>query len=134
MVICYLDTSAALKLLISEAESNNMRRQFDAWLDAGHVIVASWLLHTEMHCAARRRGTIDPENVDAILAAVELVDLERPHLQAAAESVHGLRSADAIHLVTAVETDADAMVTYDKEVQAASRHEGLRVLAPSRDS
>ena len=49
---------------------------------------------------------------------------------AAATSEWGLRSADAIHLATALRIEADHVVTYDAELQAAAARTGLSVLAP----
>jgi prevent-host-death family protein len=41
-----------------------------------------------------------------------------------------LRSADAIHLATALRVDARAMVVYDEELRSAAMTAGIRVLAP----
>ena len=44
----YLDTSAAMKLLVEEAESPALLETLTA---TPRRLVASWLLHTELHCA-----------------------------------------------------------------------------------
>ncbi|MCE7482274.1 MULTISPECIES: hypothetical protein [Microbacterium] len=67
----YLDTSAAAKLVLSEEHSDDL---FDEiMIDQERVLVASWLLHTELHGAvARRRGeiiTYDAELADAARGA-----------------------------------------------------------------
>ena len=59
-MIHYVDTSAALKLLVEEAESGELAAVLDAAAHAGDRLVASMLLFTELHCAARRRGTGSP--------------------------------------------------------------------------
>jgi hypothetical protein len=41
-----------------------------------------------------------------------------------------LRSADAIHLATALRLNARAMIVYDTEQCAASRTAGLEVFSP----
>lgn len=50
MRLSYVDTSAAMKLVVEEPESAALA---DA-LSTDRQLVASWLLHTEMHCAAGR--------------------------------------------------------------------------------
>jgi len=129
-VIHYVDTSAALKLLVEEAESGELAAVLDAAAHAGDRLVASMLL-TELHCAARRRGTGIPiSSATTVLDGLLLVDVERSDLVAAATSEWGLRSADSIHLATALRIEADTMVTYDAELQAAAARTGLTVVAP----
>lgn len=94
------------------------------------LLVSSFLLHTEMHCAARRRGLAAPETIDTLLGGVGLVDIDRALLLAAAKGSHGLRSADAIHLATALTVDADLLVTDDQELSAAAASEGLEASGP----
>src|SRR5699024_3829411 len=107
-----------------------MRETFNGWQLAGDAVVSSYLLHTEMHCAARRRGVAATEVLDTLLGAIGLIDIDRAHLLAAAKSAHGPRSVDAIHLATALAVDADILVTYDLELAEAAAGEGLRALAP----
>lgn len=130
-MIVYLDTSAVLKVLIDEPDMQVMRESFNGWQLAGDDLVSSFLLHTEMHCAAQRRGVAASEVVDTLLGAIGLIDIERAHLLAAARAPHRLRSADAIHLATALAVEADILVTYDVELAEAATREGLRAVAPS---
>ena len=124
----YVDTSAALKLLIEEAESAELSRYLDGLV--GEPLVSSMLLFTELHCAARRRAALDPTSVTAVLDAIHLVDLDRADLLRAGTSGWGLRSADALHLATALRVEADSMVTYDRELADAAASAGLHVVAP----
>lgn len=48
--ICYLDTSAAMKLLVEEAEFAALAAHLQS-AEGGRQLVASCLLHAEMHCA-----------------------------------------------------------------------------------
>ena len=127
----YLDTSAAAKLVKEESESAALAE----WMQQPDVrasLVSSFFLHTELHCAAARRaGDFPVDAVRTVLSAVELVDVERADLVAAATLPGRLRSADAIHLATSVRVAADTMVVYDEELAAAARSVGLRVVAPS---
>jgi predicted nucleic acid-binding protein len=45
----------------------------------------------------------------------------------------GLRSADAIHLATAIRVQSDVLVAYDAELLAAAVVAGLNVAHPGRD-
>lgn len=123
----YLGTSAALKLLIDEPESGALA----LWLEeCPDELVSSFLLHTELHCAAQRRGELDVAAVQAVLQSVELVDVGRDDLLRAASSAWRLRSADAIHLATALRLGCAAVVTYGEELATVARASGIAVHAP----
>lgn len=136
MTIYYLDTSAALKLLIEEDESEPLAQWLNQTVShspdsAGDIaLCSSFLLYTELHCAARRRRELDEEAVATLLSGVELVDVSREHLLNAAGDSAGLRSADAIHLTVALDIRSDALLTYDREMRIAARRRGLGVVAP----
>lgn len=125
----YLDTSAAMKLVVEEAESIHLEQALDA-LEPDVVLLSSWLLHTELHCAAIRRSGIEERAINGVLDPLVLLDLERSDLIDAPRLGRGLRSQDAIHLAVAVRAAADAIVTYDQEQAAAARAAGLTVSAP----
>jgi hypothetical protein len=130
VITAYLDTSAAMKLIVEEPESEALSDELASGEE--RRLVASWLLHTEMHCAAGRH----PEAVDAgaaqtVLEVVDLVDLTRGDLLAAGTHAP-LRSADAIHLAVALRVGCEEMVTYDEELATAARAAGLSVLSPGR--
>jgi len=128
VTVAYVDTSAAIKLVIEEAESAAL---VTALTDSSRRLAASWLLHTEMHCAAGRNPAII--SLDAITAALEtvtLIDVTRGDLLAAGTHAP-LRSNDAIHLATALRIGADEIVTYDGELARAATSAGIRVVAPT---
>lgn len=80
MKLSYVDTSAAMKLVIAEPESAVLARG----LSTDRRLVASWLLHTEMHCAAGRHPkVVDVSDVQLVLDTVNLVDLTRGDMIAA---------------------------------------------------
>jgi uncharacterized protein len=125
--LSYLDTSAAMKLVIAEAESAALADG----LAIDRRLVASWLLHTELHCAAGRHPTdVDLTAVQAVLDAVNLVDLTRGDMIAAGTHPP-LRSNDAIHLAVAIRLGTDELITYDADLAAAARSAGLAVFAPA---
>ena len=126
MKLSYLDTSAAMKLVVREPESAALVRR----LSTGRRLVASWLLHAEMHCAAGRHpDAVDVGNVQKVLDTMNLADLTRGDMIAAGTHAP-LRSNDAIHLAVAIRLGVDEMITYDAELTEAARTAGLSVFAP----
>jgi uncharacterized protein len=131
-VIIYVDTSAAMKLLLEEKESAELADHLQQHAEDGDTLVASLLLHTELHCAANRRPEyIRHESVGEVLSAIALVDIESGDLITAPLLPGRLRSADAIHLATALRLNARAMVVYDGELRAAARTAGIEAYGPN---
>jgi uncharacterized protein len=128
-VIVYVDTSAALKLVVEEPESGPTAEFLSAASQRGDQLVASMLLHTELHCAANRRG-LPPELVNTVLDGLNLVDLTRSDLLYAAALPGKLRSADAIHLAAAIRLETKTLVAFDKELVRAATEAGLHTLSP----
>ena len=126
--IAYLDTSAALKLVVLEPESRALADELDA--DRSRVVAASWLLHTELHCAAGRHpDDVSRAAVNAVLGRVTLVDITRGDLMSAG-ALSSLRSHVAIHLAVALRIGADAMVSYDRELLDAASAAGMAAVSP----
>ena len=117
-----------MKLLVAEAESDALITELAR---PDRTLVASWLLHTELHCAAGRNPQdIDLDAVTEVLDLTALIDITRGDLLSAGTHAP-LRSNDAIHLATALRIGADEVITYDNELALAARRAGLRTLAPS---
>lgn len=128
MTISYLDTSAAMKLVLDEPQSDALTADLAGSDD--RQLVSSLLLHTEMHCAAGRHPQdVDLEAVRTVLDAVSLIDLTRGDLLTAGTHAP-LRSNDAIHLAVALRVGADEIVTYDGELIEQATAAGLPVLSP----
>lgn len=126
MKLSYVDTSAAIKLVINEPESAALVET----LSSDRRLVASWLLHSEMLCAAGRHpDDVDLGSVQAVLNTIGLVDLTRGDTLAAGTHAP-LRSNDAIHLAVALRLGVDEFVTYDHELATAASDAGLVVIAP----
>lgn len=68
----YLDTSAALKLVVEEAESSALARFID---DAEADLVACWLLETEMRRAAQREPVLTQSVVSDFLDGIDLYEV-----------------------------------------------------------
>jgi len=122
----YLDTSAAAKLLVEEAESEALARM----LDDDWEPVATHLLETELRRFAHRHG-IAQGAVSAILDRVAIHDLPASvYREAGLLPGASLRSLDALHLIGAIRTGSDAVITYDDRLAAAAADVGLAVAAP----
>jgi len=129
--VAYIDTSAFLKLLGTEPESNPMAVAIDtAWPH----LVASEILAVEAFRAALLAGGEVPAEVAGFLRRVVLRPFALPIRESACRiSPPRLRTLDAIHLATAVSLgdEIGAIFTYDKRLAEASADAGLRVLAPA---
>lgn len=129
-MLIYLDTSAALKLLIEENESSHLAAYLDG-LEQSCTLVSSTLLYAELHCAAARRSAgLNSATIDEVVRSLTLMDLERADLWRAARSNWGLRSADAIHLATALRAETDVMLVYDKKLRTSAENNGLTTASP----
>ncbi len=123
----YLDTSAALKLLVEEAESADL----DAAIATASVVVSCYLLETEVRRAIGRYEGLAQSDASDLLDRVDLHEVP-PSLFREAGLLPGssLRSLDALHVAAAVRLGVDAVATYDKRMQQAVVAAGLRVIAP----
>jgi uncharacterized protein len=126
----YLDTSAAAKLLVDEAESEALAAYLDRTVDE-QELVSSALLETELRRLAIRLQ-LEQSMVSDLLARVDLVDPPRSlfHEAGLLPGTH-LRSLDALHLATALRVDSETFVAYDARLLDAARSVGLSVHSPS---
>jgi len=127
-VVWYLDTSAFLKLLVAEAESDALQ----AWLVAHGPTWSSHLLRTEALRASLRLG-IDQLAIDEALETVSLMlPAVSTFLTAGTLEPALLRSLDALHLASALELGADleGLVTYDARLAGAATAASVIVVAP----
>jgi hypothetical protein len=127
----YLDSSAVVKLVVPEAETDALMAALEGWPDR----VASALAATEVHRALRRAGASAAvrRRADAVLAGLVLVWVDEPVLRRAASFADpALRALDAIHLATALSLgdDPDAFVTYDARLARAARRQRLKIVHP----
>ena len=126
----YLDTSAAVKLVVEEAGSTALRR----FVEAARVpIVSSDLLRTELLRATRRAAPERMVAARAVIDAVVLLTVSTAVFERAAQlEPEVLRSLDALHLAAALDLgdDLDGVVTYDDRLAEAARALGIAVVAP----
>lgn len=127
----YLDTSAAVKLVVAERGSTALRR----WLAPREDrIVSSDLLRTELLRTTRRVAPEQMIQARAVLEAVILVKLSTAVCERAAMlEPKPMRSLDAIHLAAALELgdDLEGVVTYDARMTETAGGLGIAAIAPS---
>lgn len=136
----YLDSSAILKLLRRENESDALIAHLDA--HAQQELVTSALATVEVARALTAVGAEDMA-VRAVRRSdrIEIGDVVVPALAMVASILDlartlppaVLRSLDAIHVATAMLAGAalDHVITYDKRMAAAAHAAGLQVVSPS---
>jgi predicted nucleic acid-binding protein len=127
----YLDSSAIVKLVIPEPETDALVAALERWPDR----VSAALARVEVHRALRRTGRprAAHERADAVLDSLVLIRLDEPILDRAGSFANPqMRSLDAIHLAAAltIGDDPDALITYDARLARLARQEGLTVLHP----
>ena len=124
----YVDSSAFVKLVVAEAESQALRQFLT---DVPRRLTASTLLDVEATRVARAAGGEATNAMTEALRAVVLVDVTRS-IRARARLLDPaeLRTLDAIHLATALETGAGEIVVYDRRLAAAAQAYGMHVWSP----
>jgi predicted nucleic acid-binding protein len=133
----YLDSSAIVKLIVSEPESQALVETV-----RGHGVVTSEIALAEVPRAiwrmlsgrrAREREQVLRE-VPRVLESLAYVPVDRALLVRAGSFREAyLRTLDAIHLASAlaVDTDVAAIVTYDERQAEAAESAGIVCLKPA---
>lgn len=129
----YLDSSALVKLVKKEAESEALRRYLRRYKSDGRV--TSELARVEVVRAVAGGGPEAVAHARRQLARVDQIRVDRELLDAAAALPASavLRSLDAIHLATAQAIGADlrAVLTYDARMQEAAKALAITAHAPA---
>jgi uncharacterized protein len=127
--VAYVDSSALIKLVVPEAQSEKLRIELARWTRHASSAIA----RTEVVRAAARVDTAAGERARRILGAVSLIAVTDAILDRAAElEPAALRSLDALHLASALSLEGalGPVVTYDVRLGEAATAAGLDVLAP----
>ena len=133
--VAYVDTSALVKLVVHEAESDALERELATW----RGLATSSITTIELRRAARRarldrRDVAGEDAISVLLAALAEIPLSAAVRQAAAnvEPIQ-LRTLDAIHLASAVALGDHlaVIITYDDRMASAAAALGLQVAAPT---
>ena len=128
--VAYVDSSALIKLVIPEAETEPLRRELARW--ERHA--SSALVRTEVLRAAARANPAARQPAQGVVRALSLIAVSDEILdRAALLEPAALRSLDAVHLASALFLDGalGALVTYDARLGEAARAAGLDVRSPS---
>lgn len=129
--LVYLDSSAVMKLVFEERETQALAEFLRAWPNR----TSSALARVEVMVSVRR---VHDEDIHRealnILSGINLVHPDQGMFAAAsATDSPVVRALDAIHLATAVSLGHElaGMVVYDLRLAEAARHAGITVWAPS---
>lgn len=127
----YVDTSAFVKLIWQEDESNALQSYL---ADEQAALVSSVLLVVETRRAVQREAPTRMPRADLLLASVGQVGIGLAVVESASRLPEPmLRSLDAIHLATAMVLgdELEAVISYDTRLTDAAVSHGLAVVAPS---
>jgi predicted nucleic acid-binding protein len=127
----YLDTSAALKLVMPEAETAAL----ELWITErpGVPRASCRLLRIEILRSVAKTVPQRMSRANVVLSSVALVSIDDVASTAEVIADRTLRSLDAVHLATAHELRAEltAFVCYDKRLRDSAHALGLPVEAPA---
>lgn len=127
----YIDSSAAVKLIVRERESAALV----AVLERDHdMLITSDIGFVEVSRAGARAG-VPPSDIDEVLDTLVAMPLDgRVRHRAQRVGPSSLRSLDAIHLASALSLEVDGLtfVAYDERLLEAARAAGLPTSAPGR--
>ncbi len=129
--VWYIDSSAIVKLVASEPESEALTR----FLKPRESLVSSGLASAEVIRAVGALGENFVDRAQEVLRRIELVRLSNEVLRSAALlQPWTLRSLDAIHLTTAAlfGDTLSGLVTYDSRMHHAADSLGWNVQAPTQ--
>jgi predicted nucleic acid-binding protein len=130
--LLYLDSSALVKLVIHEPESEALA----GYLSEDDLLVTSRLALVEVSRATKlaNPGKAVERETDRRLRECALVDVS-DHLlrQAASLTSRSIRTLDAIHLASAAQVRSDELVTYDRRLTAGALTHGLVATAPGSE-
>jgi predicted nucleic acid-binding protein len=132
----YVDSSALLKRVLEEPESDALDALLLGHIAEGDTLVSSALAWVEVHRVIRgRRESADPRTwITAAAAALSGID-ELAFDEATLSLAHrvgpsSLRSLDAIHLAAAIQADVDLLVSYDDRLIQVSEEMGIETVKP----
>lgn len=129
----YFDSSALVKLVQRESESDSLRGFLN--LHEDDQLVSSALSSVEVVRAVQGGGLAAVALAHRVLGDLDVIAVTREILDEAATMVPGerLRSLDAIHVASArsIGNDVRALVTYDSRMAHAARTVGLAVESPA---
>ena len=135
VLLIYIDTSAAVKLVRRETQSEELSLWIRGQLSPHFV--SSVIIEVELPRATKRSAPTDLGRAGEVLDGIGIVTLSPAIVaRAAGFDERELRSLDAIHLATAehvantAKSEFLGFLGYDVRLLEAARRIGLPVLAP----
>ena len=129
--VAYLDSSAFVKLIVAEPESDALKHAIRRW----PIRASAALLKTETVRALRRSGNEEyVVSARRLIRSIHMIRIDEALLDRAADlDPLDLRTLDAIHLAASREISSDLglMLVYDVRLKAAAEAYGLPVASPS---
>lgn len=123
----YADSSALVKLIIDEAESDTLWSVLD-----GMTLVTSRIATVEVTRAVRLADEAALDECRRLLGSCTRVRISDAIIDRATALASGrLRSLDAIHLATALEAGLTRMAVYDHRLAQAAAAVGLVTIRPA---
>ena len=137
--VLYADTSALVKLVIREAESDALESALTGWPAFATSTITAIELTRAVARARAEAGILvaDDWTVLSVLAATAEIPLTDEIRTAAARLAPvELRTLDAIHLASALTLGDEfaGVLTYDERMQHAAVTNGLNFVAPASTS
>ncbi len=127
--ILYLDSSALVKLVVPEPETEPLRAEIARW--DRHV--SSALVRTEVVRACARVSSAARRVAERVVASLDLLAIDDAILDAAARlKPLELRTLDAVHLASAqvLGEALGAVVAYDARLIEGARAARLKTVSP----
>jgi len=134
--LLYADTSALVKLVVREAESDALEEELGLWRDVlTSTVTAIELTRTVARARTDPRAVVADEwTLFGVLAATAEIPLtDEIRVSASNLAPVELRALDAIHIASALSLAEDlaGVLTYDKRMDRAAAGHGLMVLTPA---
>lgn len=133
----YLDSSALVKRVLDEPESDALEVALARYGEAGTILLSSTLAWVEVTRAVRLRLEAEPpaevaKLVDRALAGITACPLSEQVVSVAERlGPTTLRSLDAIHLASAALLNIDLVCAYDQRMLTAAAELGFRTISPA---
>lgn len=123
----YIDSSALVKLVVAEAETNALKKMIRRF----PALITSTVAAIEVVKAARLSNPALEAEARLLVEGCLRVELDGDVI-GNAQRLAGpaLPTLDAIHLASAIGVRAQRMVVYDRRLAQAARESGLEILAP----
>jgi predicted nucleic acid-binding protein len=127
----YADTSALVKLVVNEAESEALVRFVS---ESGFQLTSSEICEVELMRAVNRIDSDLESDAEALLEEMVLLPLTAGiRTRAAHLRPKHVKSLDAVHLASAIEIQANltSFLSYDKALNDAALSAGLEPVSPT---